>query len=266
MKISSWNVNSIRARTANIGKWLDETAPDIACLQELKAQEEQVPTEIFSERGYEYALACQKSYNGVALISKHPMTDILIGLPGDDTDTQARFVEATICPEGQQPFRIAALYLPNGNPVGTEKYDYKLAWMERLYHHVIAQLNSHDLPYILAGDFNIIPFDTDCWDPKLWATDALFKLESRQKFRAIEHLGMYDAFKALNPTEIEPWTFWDYQAGRWPRNEGIRIDHFLMNGKALDLTEKCWIEREPRSWEKASDHTPILAKLNLQES
>lgn len=263
MKIASWNINSIRARQQNLETWLDTDQPDIVCLQELKAQEDQVPKDVFESRGYHTAFACQKAYNGVALASKYPMQDILTKLPGDDEDLQGRYVEATLTPETGEPVRVAALYLPNGNPVGTEKFDYKLSWMTRLYQHAKAQLNTSPMPYILAGDFNIIPDAVDCWDPQLWATDALFKLESREKFRSLENLGLYDAYRALHPTETEAWTFWDYQAGRLPRNEGIRIDHFLMNGAALDKTTSCWINKAPREAEKASDHTPILAELNF---
>lgn len=254
MLIATWNVNSIQARLPNVLAWLDTIKPDVLLLQELKTVDENFPALEFSSRGYHVAVHGQKSWNGVAILSKMPMTDVTRGLAGDDTDVQARYIEATI-----GGVRIASLYLPNGNPVESEKFPYKLAWMDRLHRHAEGLLES-GMPFILGGDFNIIPADEDCHDPAAWREDALFRLDSRRKFRALLNLGMTDAFRVRHPAE-HAYTFWDYQGGAWQKDAGIRIDHFLLSPQAADKLQDCWVDKNPRSLDKASDHTPVLVRV-----
>ncbi len=254
MIIATWNVNSITARLENVLAWLEAQAPDILLLQELKATEENFPKAAFAALGYHAAVCGQKAWNGVAILSKHDVQDIKIGLPGDAADEQARYIEATI-----NGMRVASLYLPNGNPVESEKYPYKLKWMDRLHAHA-QNLLTTEQPVILGGDYNIIPEDIDCHDPRLWQDDALFRLESRRKFRALMHLGLTDAFR-VNNAQAHQYTFWDYQGGAWPQNHGIRIDHFLLSPQAADLLEECRIDTDPRGKDKASDHTPVMLRL-----
>lgn len=255
MKITTWNVNSITARLPNVLAWVEKHSPDILLLQELKTLEDKFPKAEFSALGYDAAVFGQKAWNGVAILSKHKMTDIKTGLDGDATDEQSRYIEATI-----NGVRVASIYLPNGNPVDTEKYPYKLKWMDRLYSRT-KELLKTEQPVVLGGDYNIIPEDKDCHDPKLWKEDALFRLESRRKFRALMNLGLTDAFR-VNNDNAEEYSFWDYQGGSWQRNAGIRIDHFLLSPQAADLFEECVIDKEPRGKEKASDHTPVILKLH----
>ncbi len=256
MIIASWNINSIKARLPRVLEWLEETSPDVVLLQELKGIEDNFPTKELSELGYNVAVNGQKTWNGVAIISKHPIKDVVKGLDGDPSDEQSRYIEATI-----NGVRIASIYLPNGNPVDTEKYPYKLKWMDRLYARAEKLLKT-DAPIVLGGDYNIIPNAEDCYDISGWKDDALYKLDSRKKFRALLNLGLTDAFR-INNKQADQYTFWDYQAGAWPKNNGLRIDHLLLSSQATDLLEKCWIDSTPRSKEKASDHTPILIKLNI---
>lgn len=255
VKIATWNVNSIKARLPNVLEWLKAANPDVALLQEVKTQEADFPALEIKALGYEIHVSGQKSYNGVAFLSKHPVEGLAKGLPGDDADEQARYIEGTV-----KGVRIGCLYLPNGNPVDTEKYPYKLAWMARLRAHAAGLLAS-ERPVVLGGDYNIIPEERDCYDPAAWIGDALFKLESRQAFRAIVNLGYTDAFRAIHPHRIA-YSFWDYQAGRWPRDEGIRIDHLLLSPQAADRLRDADIDREPRGREKASDHTPVWCVLD----
>ena len=254
MIIASWNVNSIKARLPNVLEWLKENQPDVLLMQELKVTNENFPEEALSELGYNCAVFGQKTWNGVAIVSKHQITDVKTGLDGDPDDEQSRYIEATI-----NGYRIASIYLPNGNPVGTEKYPYKLKWMDRLYSRA-QELLKTEKALVLAGDYNVIPKDEDCHDPKAWEGDALFRLESHKKFRALLNLGLTDAFR-VNNSEEHQYTFWDYQRGSWQKNNGIRIDHFLLSPQAADLLENCWIDKAPREKEKASDHTPILVEL-----
>ncbi|MGM0421954.1 MAG: exodeoxyribonuclease III [Pseudomonadota bacterium] len=254
MKIATWNVNSINARLDNVIRWLKDEQPDVVLLQELKTVEEKFPLEPFTELGYNAAIHGQKSWNGVAILSKHEISDVLRGLPGDDSDEQSRYIEATI-----NGIRLASIYLPNGNPVDTEKYPYKLGWMDRLYRHA-AELLHTEMPVVLGGDYNIIPEEIDCYNPGAWTGDALFRLESRQKFRAIEHLGFYDAFRAINDNTIA-YSYWDYKAGAWQQDHGIRIDHFLLSAQAVDRMENCEIDKAPRGEKKSSDHTPVILTL-----
>ncbi len=254
MRIATWNVNSVKARLANVLDWLGRVQPDVVLLQEIKCQDDAFPRLELESAGYHVETHGQKAYNGVAILSRAPMTDIRRRLPGDDGDEQARYMEATI-----NGVRVATLYLPNGNPVPGEKFDYKLAWMRRLIAHAQTTL-TQEQPLILGGDYNICPTDADVYDPAGWANDALCRPDSRALFRQLCHLGLTEAFRALHP-EPGCYTFWDYQAGAWPRDNGLRIDHFLLSPQAADRLISCEIDKEPRGREKASDHTPIMIEL-----
>ena len=255
MKVASWNVNSINMRLPHVLDWLAAHKPDALMLQELKCMDEKFPVKDIEAAGYNVAVHGQKTWNGVAILSPHPIEDVIKGLPGDDSDEQSRYLEATI-----NGLRVASIYLPNGNPVDSEKYPYKLAWFDRLITQA-QKLLASEQPVVLAGDYNIIPEDRDCYDPAVWAEDALFRLESRRKFRSLMNLGFTDAFRAVNDDDHQ-YTFWDYQAGAWPKDHGIRIDHLLLSPQAADRLESCAIDRAPRAAEKASDHTPIFAVLS----
>lgn len=255
MKVASWNVNSINMRLPHVLDWLAAHKPDALMLQELKCMDEKFPVKEIEAAGYNAIVHGQKTWNGVAILSPHPVEDVMKGLPGNDLDEQSRYLEATI-----KGVRVASIYLPNGNPVDTEKYPYKLAWFDRLIVQA-KKLLASEQPVVLAGDYNIIPEDRDCYDPAAWAEDALFRLESRRKFRSLLNLGFTDAFRAVNDDDHQ-YTFWDYQAGAWPKDNGIRIDHLLLSPQAADRLRTCEIDRAPRAAEKASDHTPIFAVLN----
>ena len=259
MKIASFNINGIKARTPALINWLTESKPDVALLQEIKSIDEAFPKETFEDLGYNVATHGQKSFNGVAILSKYPLREITRGLPGDKGDEQARWIEGTICASNE--IKICCLYLPNGNPLPGPKYDYKLAWMDRLYLRAQELLRSEQTS-LMAGDFNIIPQIEDAATPEVWKNDALFKLESRAKFRKILNLGFLDAFRARNDGPGH-YSFWDYQAGAWDRNDGIRIDHFLLSPTCADLLNDCKIDSDIRGREKPSDHVPIWIKLNV---
>ena len=264
MRIATWNVNSVKARLQVVLDWLGEAKPDVALLQEIKCEADAFPHEVIGDLGYNMAVVGQRAYNGVAILSKRPLEDIQEGLPGDPEDEQARYVEATI-----DGVRIASLYLPNGNPVtdtgggSSGKYAYKLAWMERLRDRA-ATLLAEDWTFVLGGDFNVIPDAADCYDPPGWAEDALYRLETRRRFRSLVHLGLVDAYRALHDG-AGAYTFWDYQGGAWNKDNGIRIDHLLLSPKASDRLEACEIDRKPRGWAKASDHTPVVVTLEDRE-
>lgn len=264
MIIATWNINSIKARLSNVTEWLRNHSPDVVLLQEIKCETLNFPALEFEALGYKSYAVGQKSYNGVALLSRHPIEDVLDHLPEGNQDPQARYIEATI-----KNVRIANLYLPNGNPTQAEtpasisdKFAYKLAWMERLKRHA-ATLLEKERPVVLGGDYNIIPEAIDVYDLKGWEQDALFHPLSRAAYRKILQLGYTEAFRALHPNDKEAYTFWDYQNGCWPRDHGLRIDHFLLSPEATDLIKSCSIDREPRGQEKASDHTPVLLELNI---
>ena len=260
MDIASWNVNSIKARTHSVTQWLDEAKPDIACLQEIKTVDEGFPSEFFEERGYNVATHGQKSYNGVALLSKLPFEEINVGLPGDDEDEQARYLEAVVSTDSG-PVRFASIYLPNGNPAPGPKYDYKLAWMERLYNHA-QELLAHEEPLILAGDYNVIQSADDTYDAALWADDALFLPQTRAAFQKLKWLGLTEAYEQVDGRPNQ-YTFWDYQGGAWPKNHGIRIDHLLLSGQAADRLKSVRIDAHVRDREKPSDHVPIVGAFDL---
>jgi exodeoxyribonuclease III len=253
MLVASWNVNSIRARTEQVRKWLERTNVDVLLLQELKGSE--FPAAVFEELGYRSAAVTQKSYNGVAILSRAPMEIISTRLLGDEQDSHARFLEVMI--EG---LRIVNIYLPNGNPIGTEKFAYKLAWMDRLALQMRGWLAS-GIPTIVGCDFNVIPEDIDCHKPASWIHDALFQPEPRARYRAMLSLGYIDAFRSLHPGEAGHYTFWDYFRRAFEYNRGIRIDHFLLSPDAAQRLQKCDIDRAPRAEEKPSDHTPIVVEI-----
>jgi len=261
MRLTTWNVNSIKARLPRVIDYLTEAKPDAIVLQEIKTVDESFPREEIEALGYKVETHGQKTYNGVALLSLHPISDLRIGLPGDDSDEQARYIEAVIEPEGAAPVRLGGLYLPNGNPVDDpNKYGYKLAWMDRLKAHA-ELLMQDEMPFVLAGDYNVIPTDDDVHDPKAWAGDALFRPETHQKFRALLNLGLTDAFRACHQ-EPHRYTFWDYQAGAWHKDNGIRIDHLLLSPGAADRLVGAGIDKYVRGLEKPSDHVPAWIDLD----
>jgi exodeoxyribonuclease-3 len=253
MLIASWNVNSIRARAEHVRKWLERTNVDVLLLQELKGSE--FPAAVFEELGYHSAAVTQKTYNGVAILARAPMEIISKRLLGDELDSHARFLEVMI-----ESLRLVNIYLPNGNPIGTEKFAYKLAWMDRLALQMQAWLAS-GVPTIVGGDFNVIPEDMDCHKPASWIHDALFQPEPRARYRAMLSLGYVDAFRSLHPGEVGQYTFWDYFRKAFEYNRGIRIDHFLLSPDAAQRLQKCDIDKSPRAEEKPSDHTPIIVEI-----
>lgn len=268
MKIATFNINGIKARANALPQWLDEAQPDVVLLQEIKSVDEAFPRELFEDRGYNVETHGQKSFNGVAILSKLPLEDVRRGLPGDDSDEQARWIEATVV--GKQAIRICGLYLPNGNPVelqddGTPvpggKYAYKLGWMERLKARAEALL-AEEMPFLMAGDYNIIPQAEDAKRPEAWTEDALHRPESRAAYQRILNLGFTEAFRARHQGPGH-YSFWDYQAGAWNRDDGIRIDHFLLSPQAADLLTDCQIDKDVRGREKPSDHVPVWVDLDL---
>jgi exodeoxyribonuclease III len=258
MRIATFNINGVKARAEAVTTWLDDTKPDVALLQEIKSQDEGFPRALFEERGYRVETHGQKGFNGVAILSRLPLEDVTRGLPEDDSDEQARWIEATVI--GSRAVRVCDLYLPNGNPAPGPKYDYKLAWMERLKARAAGLLASEE-PVIMAGDYNVIPQTEDAKRPEVWREDALFRPESRAAFRRIVNLGYTEAFRA-RVSGPGHYSFWDYQAGAWDRDDGIRIDHLLLSPQAADLLNDCWIDKEVRGRDKPSDHVPVWVDLD----
>lgn len=256
MKIATWNINGIKARIDNLLHWLKESDVDIVCLQEIKSVDEQFPRAEIEALGYNVATHGQKGFNGVAILSKLPFDEVNRGLAGDDDDVQARFVEGVFS-VASGALRVVSLYLPNGNPLGTEKFAYKLAWMARLEAWAAARLASEE-PLVLAGDYNVIPEPHDARNPEAWRDDALFQPESRAAFRRLAHLGFTDALRAVTHAG-DTYTFWDYQGGAWQKNNGIRIDHLMLSPEAADRLTAAHVERHTRAWEKPSDHVPVVA-------
>lgn len=256
MRIATFNVNSVKARLPRLLEWLDESSPDVVLLQELKCVDEEFPRLEIEEKGYNIETHGQKTYNGVAILSKKPISDVRRGLPGGDSDVQARYIEATI-----DDVRVASIYLPNGNPVDSEKYPYKLGWMDRLAAHIRDTLLPTEQAVVLGGDYNICPDDRDVYDPDRWADDALCRPESREKFRSLLNLGLTEAWRSLNPHAVGRYSYWDYVKGRWQKDEGLRIDHFLLSPQAADRLVACDIDKSPRGKEKASDHTPVVVEI-----
>lgn len=260
MKIATWNINGVRARIESATAWLKDAAPEVLCLQEIKSDDAAFPSEVFEDLGYNVATHGQKGFNGVAILSKLPFDEVARGLDGDDSDQQARFIEAVLS-AGGGVLRIASLYLPNGNPIGTDRFAYKLAWMERLERFARKHLRDEE-DFVLAGDFNVIPEPEDAKNPKAWLDDALFQPESRQAFRRLLNLGLVDAFRACHE-QSGHYTFWDYQGGAWQKNHGIRIDHLLMSPQAADRLVASSIDKRTRAWEKPSDHVPVVTELGF---
>jgi len=260
MKIASFNINGIKARLPALLDWLREADPDVAMLQEIKSVDELFPRDEIESLGYEIHTHGMKGFNGVAMLSKFPLEDVMRGLPGDDEDIQTRYIEATVIGE-KGAVRLCNLYLPNGNPVPGPKYDYKLAWMERLHARAV-ELMAVEEPFLMAGDYNIIPQAEDCWDTKPWENDAAYLPESRAAYRRILNLGFTDAFRARNQGAMN-YTFWDYQAGAWNKNNGIRIDHFLLSPSCADMLVDCQADRDCRAKDKPSDHIPVWVELDI---
>ena len=260
MWIASFNINGVKARIGQLTAWLKEAEPDVVLLQEIKSQDETFPRAFIEDLGYTLETQGQKGFNGVALLSKHPVSDVVRGLPGNDSDEQARWIEALI--EGPSGvIRVCGLYLPNGNPAPGPKLDYKLAWMTRLEARAKALLEAEE-PAIMLGDYNIIPQAEDARRPEAWREDALFRPESREAYRRIVNLGFTEAFRATNG-DTGRYTFWDYQAGARQKDDGIRIDHLLLTPQAADLLQAVRIDAHVRDWEKPSDHVPILGQFAL---
>ena len=260
MKIATFNINGIKARISALTDWLEEAQPDVVLLQEIKSVDEAFPREALEDLGYQVETHGQKSFNGVGILSKLPLEDVTRGLPGDASDEQARWIEATVVGE-HHALRLCGLYLPNGNPAPGPKYDYKLAWMARMEERARALL-AEEMPALMAGDYNVIPQAEDAAKPEAWTEDALFLPETRAAFRRIVNLGFTEAFRARHPGPGH-YSFWDYQAGAWQRNNGIRIDHFLLSPQAADLMTDVQIDRDIRGREKPSDHVPVWVDLAL---
>ncbi|MGE3303377.1 MAG: exodeoxyribonuclease III [Hyphomonadaceae bacterium] len=260
MKIATWNVNSILARLPTAIEVLKTIDADVVCLQEIKCEDGRFPRLEIEDLGYNVETHGQKSYNGVAILSRHRMEDVVRGLPQSEGDDHARYIEAVIAAPGG-PIRVASLYAPNGNPPYTEKFTYKLAWMDRLIAHA-AHLLSHEEPLALAGDYNVIPRPEDCDDPASWAGDALFTPEAKAKHRALLNLGLTEAFMQADGRPGQ-YTFWDYQAGAWRRNHGVRIDHVALSPQAADRLAGVVVHKQARAMEKPSDHVPVIASFDL---
>jgi exodeoxyribonuclease-3 len=256
MRIATWNVNSVKQRLDNVIAWLAETVPDIVCLQETKCVDQGFPRAAFEAAGYNVAIHGQKAFNGVAILSKLPFDEVRPRLPGDPEDDHARFLEAVVSTR-TGVVRVASIYLPNGNPPQTDKYAYKLEWMERLLRYVPERLALEE-PLVLAGDYNVIPGDPDVYDPPAWRGDALFLPATRARFRALIDAGLTDALRATTD-EAGLYTFWDYQAGAWQRNKGLRIDHLLLSPQAADRLTAVGVDKHVRGREKPSDHVPVWA-------
>lgn len=255
MRIATYNVNGINGRLPVLLQWLDETQPDVVCLQELKAPQEKFPEKAIQDAGYHAIWHGQKSWNGVAILSRNePPQEMLRGLPGDSEDTHSRYIEANV-----NGLHICCLYLPNGNPAPGPKFDYKLSWFERLTRHA-AKLLESGKPVLLTGDFNVIPTEKDVYKPERWLDDALFRPETRAAFKKLVDQGWTDAIRKLYPDETI-YTFWDYFRNAYGRNAGLRIDHFLLSPKIEKRLVAAGVDRHVRGWEKTSDHAPVWIEL-----
>lgn len=258
MRIVAWNVNSVRSRLPHLLAYLREADPDVVCLQELKCLDEQFPRGEVEALGYNVAVHGQKSFNGVAILAKRPL-EAQPGLPGDESDSQARYLEATVPDANGRVWRVASIYAPNGNPLGGEKFAYKLDFLDRLIGHARALLRLEE-PLALLGDYNIIPESIDAKRPESWINDALFQPQARARYRALQALGLTDALRARH-RESGLYTFWDYQAGAWQKNDGIRIDHALLSPEAADRLAAVSIDKHVRGWDKPSDHVPLRVEF-----
>ena len=260
MRIATWNVNGIKARIEGLLTWLKETQPDIVCLQEIKSVNEGFPAAEIEALGYTVAVHGQKGFNGVAILAKGRLEDVQLGLPGDAADEQARYIEAVVTGT-HGVVRVGGLYLPNGNPLGAEKFDYKLRWMRRLIDHARDRLALEE-QFVLLGDYNVIPDDIDAKRPQAWTGDALAQPQSRALYAELRHLGFTDAIRACHPG-AGVYTFWDYQAGAFQKDDGIRIDHLLLSPQAADRMNAANIDRFTREWERPSDHVPAWVELTV---
>ncbi len=258
MKIATFNINGIKARLPRLLEWLEETRPSVACLQEIKTQDEGFPADEFEKIGYHAIWHGQKSFNGVAILADGTKpVEVKRGLPGDPEDEQSRYLEADVFGT-----RICCLYLPNGNPLPGPKFDYKLAWMERLRERMRV-VAAEEIPTIVLGDFNVIPEDKDVWAPAAMASDALMQPESRDAYARLLGDGWTDALDRLNP-KGGVWTYWDYQAGAWQRDHGFRIDHLLLSPEMADRLVSAGVDKDHRGREKASDHAPVWAQFRAE--
>jgi exodeoxyribonuclease III len=260
VKIATWNINGVRARIANLTEWLKQSEPDIVCLQEIKSEDDKFPRAEVEVLGYAVETCGQKGFNGVAILSKLRFDEVNRGLQGDETDAQARFIEGVFStPAGA--LRVVSLYLPNGNPVDSDKYPYKLEWMKRLEAWAVQRLSLEE-PLVLAGDYNVIPEPVDVHNPEAWVDDALFRWETRQAFRRFAGLGFTDALRAVDDA-AEVYSFWDYQRGAWQKNDGLRIDHLMLSPEAAGRLAAASVEKHVRAWEKPSDHVPVAIELRV---
>tara|TARA_B100000900_G_scaffold397628_1_gene398171 strand:- start:329 stop:1096 length:768 start_codon:yes stop_codon:yes gene_type:complete len=255
MKVASFNINGIKARLPNLINWLNTSNPEIVALQEIKSVDQNFPRDEIEELGYNIVTHGQKGFNGVAILSKYPIEDISFGLPGDKNDNQSRWLEATI-----ESYRICCLYLPNGNPVDTEKYHYKINFMDRLFKRA-KDFIIYEQKSIILGDFNVIPYEIDAKNISEWSNDALYRQEIRLKFFKILNIGYTDSIRSQNPFS-EIFTFWDYQKRSWERNNGIRIDHILLCPESSDSLISCGIDSHIRETDKPSDHVPVWVEVN----
>ena len=258
MRIATWNVNSVRQRLPHLLAYLGTASPDVLCLQELKCVDDAFPRADIEAAGYRCAVHGQKGFNGVAILTKAEPTEVVVGLPGDETDVQSRYIEAVV-PGEAGPVRIASIYLPNGNPPDTEKFPYKLGFMDRLIRRASTLIET-EACFVMAGDFNVIPEPRDAYDASVWVDDALFLPETRRRFRALLNLGLTEAVRATTDAE-GIYSFWDYQAGAWQKNNGIRIDHLLLSPRAADRLRSAAIDKHLRAADKPSDHVPVRIDL-----
>jgi len=255
MKIATWNVNSIRQRVEAVGQWITENACDVLLLQETKCQDHQFPFSFFEDIGYNIAHFGQKTFNGVAILSKSPLEDITLGMPTFRDDVQSRYIEAFT-----GGMRVVSVYVPNGQEVGSEKFLYKLNFLEKLKEH-FATLSSYDEQIIIGGDYNIAPRDIDVHDPKAWEGYVLCSPQERAAFQALLDEGFVDAFRTLNP-EDQGFSWWDYRSGGFRKNDGLRIDHLLASRNTLPHIKVCGVDKSPRGLEKPSDHTPVWCEVS----
>lgn len=260
--IATWNVNSVKARLPHLLDWLRATRPDIVLLQELKCVDDAFPAMEVEELGYNIAVHGQKTYNGVAILSKFPLEDISKGLVGDDSDEQARYIEAVASVSGHA-VRVASVYVPNGQDAGSDKFQYKLRFLDRLVTHA-KTLVAYQEMLVIGGDYNIAPEDTDVHNPKAWEGSVLTHDDVRRQFRRLCNAGLFDAFRLRHPDSMhDGYSWWDYRAGAFARNDGLRIDHLMLSSLAADKLIACEVTKEIRALEKASDHAPVVATFKL---
>lgn len=259
--IATWNVNSIKSRLPHVLQYLDDAKPDVVLLQELKTIEDNFPFMEIEEKGYNVAAYGQKTYNGVAILSKHPIEDVQKGLPGNEEDPQARYIEAVITIE-DEAWRVASVYVPNGQSPDSDKFPYKMGFLDCLEAHAKTLL-TYEEKLVIGGDYNIAPEPQDVYAPKQLEGSVCFHRDERAKYRKLIHLGLTDAYRAIHPQEADMFSWWDYRGGGWQQNKGMRIDHLLLSPEAADSLKDADIDKTPRGWDKASDHTPVWAEIVL---